>query len=98
MSEPTQPLPADPLFLGMTRPALVWGVPFGGFVANAALTTILFLAAADLRAFLIFLPIHAGAYLLCLRDPRVFDLLLVRAAKTPPIPNVAFWKAKSYAP
>jgi type IV secretion system protein VirB3 len=74
------------------------GVTFSSFVLNVIATTIAFLATSDLRAFLLFLPVHGLAYLLCLRDPRIFELLFVRAAKTPPVPNARFWRAKSYAP
>jgi len=98
MAEPTSELRVDPLFLGMTRPPMALGVTFSSFVLNVVATTIAFLAASDLRAFLLFVPIHGLAYLLCLRDPRIFELLFVRAAKTPPIPNSGFWRAKSYAP
>jgi type IV secretion system protein VirB3 len=73
-------------------------VTFRSFVLNGVVTTLAFLAWSDLRGFLLFLPVHALSYLLCLRDPRIFDLLFIRAAKTPPIPNAAFWRAKSYAP
>jgi type IV secretion system protein VirB3 len=89
---------ADPLFLGMTRPALAWGVPFGAVVANAMVTTIAFLATSDLRMLGVFVPVHALAYLVCLRDPRIFELLRVRAMKTPPLPNARFWRCQSYMP
>ena len=99
MSEPVcESLAADPVFLGMTRPPVVWGVPFRAVVLNGVLTTLAFLAMNDLRGFLVFLPVHAVSYLLCLRDVRIFDLLFVRAAMTPPVPNARFWAAKSYAP
>jgi type IV secretion system protein VirB3 len=91
-------LAVDPVYLGMTRPPMIWGVPFRSFVLNGVVTTIAFLAWNDLRGFLLFLPVHALSYLLCLRDPRIFDLLFVRAATTPPVPNASFWKAKSYTP
>jgi type IV secretion system protein VirB3 len=98
MGEPTSELRVDPLFLGMTRPPMALGVTFSSFVLDVVATTIAFLATSDLRAFLLFFPVHGLAYVLCLRDPRIFDLLLVRAAKTPPIRNGAVFGAKSYAP
>ena len=88
----------DPLFLGMTRPPLVWGVSFSAFVLNVVASTMVFLALSDLRGFLVFPLVHVLAYLLCLRDPRIFDLLAVRVSRTPPVPNARFWGAKSYAP
>lgn len=97
-SEGATGLRSDPLFLGMTRPAMVFGVTFSSFLLNVMASTIAFLATADLRGFLLFLPVHGLAYLLCLRDPRIFDLLAARAMRTPPTPNSAFWGAKSYRP
>lgn len=41
-------------------------------------TTIAFLAANNLLAFLIGIPVHFVGYLLCLKDPRILYLTIVR--------------------
>lgn len=88
----------DPLFLGMTRPPMVAGVTYTFFVINGMMTTIIFLASNSLWAWLIGIPIHVAGYLMCLQDPRIFDLWRVRLLKTPACRNRPFWLSNSYRP
>ena len=88
----------DPLFLGMTRPPMFMGVTHTFFVINGMVTTIAFLALNNLFAFLIGLPVHLIGFLLCLKDPRIFDIWRVRLFKTPMTRNRSFWRANSYSP
>lgn len=63
----------DTLFVACTRPAMKWGVPFDGFVANAVLTS-------SVTVFLIHSPpgfflgigIHFALRELCRVDPHFF--------------------------
>ena len=43
MSAEEEGLTPDPLFVGMTRPATVWGIPYGAFVVLIMVTAIVFL-------------------------------------------------------
>ena len=88
----------DPLFLGMTRPPMVMGVTYTFFVINGMVTTITFLALNNLFAFLVGIPVHIIGYLLCLKDPRIFDIWRVRLLKTPVTRNRSFWRTNSYSP
>ncbi|RLA54433.1 MAG: type VI secretion protein [Gammaproteobacteria bacterium] len=88
----------DPVFLAMTRPPIFMGVTYTFFVINGTLTTIVFLAANNLLAFVIGIPVHMVGYLVCLKDPRIFDIWRVRLLKTPTCRNRGFWNASSYAP
>lgn len=88
----------DPLFLSMTRPPMVMGVTYTFFVVNGMLTTIAFLAINSLWAFLLGIPLHLVGYLLCLKDPRIFDIWRTRLFKTPMTRNRSFWQANSYRP
>ncbi len=88
----------DPLFIGMTRPPMAMGVTYSFLVLNLMITVITFLALNNLIAFLMFIPAHAIGYLMCLKDPRIFELWRVRLMKTPPNQNHRFWQANSYRP
>ena len=66
---------ADPLFVGATRPAMAWGVPYAALLANAFLTLELFLVTRNLLWLLIAGPLHGLAWLVCLAEPRAFELL-----------------------
>ncbi len=88
----------DPVFLAMTRPPMFMGVTYTFFVLNGTITTMVFLAANNLLAFLAGIPVHFIGYLLCLKDPRIFDVWRVRLLKTPITRNRRFWNANSYRP
>ena len=70
---------ADPLFVGATRPAMALGVPYAALLANAFLTLELFLVTRNLLWLLIAVPLHGLAWLVCLAEPRAFELLAVWA-------------------
>ena len=88
----------DAVFLAMTRPPMLMGVTYTFFVINGTATTIAFLAANNLLAFFIGVPVHLIGYLMCLGDPRIFDIWRVRLLKTPTSRNRSFWNANSYIP
>jgi len=86
----------DPLFLGLTRPAMFWGVTHSFFVINLLISLIGFLAAHSWLALLLAVPIHSLGYLACLRDPHVFDLAFVKASRCARCVNRHFWGATTY--
>src|SRR5688572_5760735 len=73
---------ADPLFVGVTRPPMRFGVTYAALLFNTAFTMEVFLLTKNLLVLVLAIPIHGIWMLLCARDPRYFDLLLVWA-KTP---------------
>jgi type IV secretion system protein VirB3 len=91
---------ADPLFVGATRPPMRWGVPYSALLFNLVFTMEAFLLSKNLFALLIAAPIHSVSALLCLRDPRFFDLLLLwgRTRLAALFGNLRFWKTSSYSP
>jgi type IV secretion system protein VirB3 len=91
---------ADPLFVGVTRPPMRFGVTYVALLFNAALTMEVFLLTKNLLVLLLAMPIHGVCMLLCARDPRYFDLLLMWA-KTRLVAyfcSIRFWKGASYSP
>jgi type IV secretion system protein VirB3 len=68
---------ADTLFVGITRPALAFGVPYAALLVNSLITLELFLTTRNLLCVLICVPLHGLAWLLCLAEPRFFDLIAV---------------------
>lgn len=90
---------ADPLFVGVTRPAMALGVTYGAALANGMLTVELFLLTRNLLALLVCLPIHGILWILCAVEPRFFELLLlhVRTRRRSPGSRTV-WRAASYGP
>ena len=100
MSERNAGVTADPVFLGITRPPMRFGVTYMALVFNAVFTMEVFILTKNLLVLLIALPIHGVCMLLCARDARYFDLLLVWA-KTRLVAyfcTIHFWKGASYTP
>ena len=93
-------LTADPLFVAVTRPPMRWGVTFSALLVNLVFTMETFLLTKNLLTLLIALPIHGVCALLCLRDPRFFDLVLLWGRTRLPAyaTTLRFWKASSCTP
>jgi type IV secretion system protein VirB3 len=93
-------LTIDPLFVGATRPPMRWGVTYSALLFNMVFTMEAFLLTKDLRTLLVALPIHGLCVLLCARDARFFDLVLLWARTGLPalFANYRLWRASSYSP
>ena len=91
-------LERDTLFVALTRPQMFAGVTYSFFVANAVIATELFLVFRSAWVVLAALLIHFAGVLLCLREPRFFDLWLTRVSRCPRVRNHAIWRCNSYRP
>jgi len=90
----------DPLFAGVTRPAMAMGVTYSALLINGLTTVELFLLTKNLLWMLVCIPIHGIFWLVCKNDARFFDLLFLWGRTRGPglLGNVGFWKANSYSP
>jgi type IV secretion system protein VirB3 len=93
-------LKSDVLFVGATRPPTRWGVTYSALLFNLVFTMEAFLATRNLLTLLVALPIQGTCMLLCARDPRFFDLVLLWGRTRFPalLGNLLFWKASAYSP
>ena len=100
MKEFNSGLIADPLFVGATRPPMRWGVTYSALLFNMVFTMEAFLLTKNLLTLLLCAPIHSVCVLLCARDARFFDLLLIWARTRLPalFANLRVWQASSYCP
>jgi type IV secretion system protein VirB3 len=100
MSQRNHGLIADTLFVGATRPPMRWGVTYSALLFNLVFTLETFLLSKNLLALLLCLPIHGVCALLCLRDARFFDLILLwgRTRLLGLMANHRVWQAGSYSP
>ena len=96
----TAGLRAEPLFVGATRPPMRWGVTYAALLFNLVFIMEVFLLTKNLLALPLCVPIHGICALLCARDPRFFDLLLLWGRTRLPalLGNLRVWKASSYSP
>jgi type IV secretion system protein VirB3 len=91
---------ADPVFVGVTRPPMRFGVTYAALLANLVFTLEGFLLTKNLLVLLIAVPIHGVSALLCARDARYFDLILVwgKTRMLGYFESLNFWKGASYSP
>jgi type IV secretion system protein VirB3 len=93
-------LRAEPLFVGATRPPMRWGVTYAALLFNLVFTMEAFLLTKNLLTLPLSVPIHGVCALLCARDARFFDLVLLWGRTRMPalLANLQVWKASSYSP
>ena len=91
-------LEQDPLFVALTRPQMFAGVTYSYFIVNAVLATELFLIFRSPWVLLAALLVHAVGAILCVREPRFFDLWLTKVRRCPRVRNHAIWRCNSYRP
>ena len=93
----------DPLFIGMTRPPMVIGVPMEFFGINFiifGIGMIIFTALSSKILFVICvtLPIHALGYIATEKDPHWMSVLVTKMNKCAPTRNRNYWRSNSYQP
>jgi type IV secretion system protein VirB3 len=100
MSTRNPGLTADLLFVGATRPPMRWGVTYSALLFNMVFTLEAFLLTRNLLTLLMCAPIHGVCALLCARDARYFDLMLLWGRTRLPalLGTLRLWKASSYTP
>jgi type IV secretion system protein VirB3 len=77
-----------------------WGVAYAALLFNLVFTMEAFLLTKNLLTLLLSVPIHGVCALLCARDPRFFDLVLLWGRTRMPavLGNLWVWRASSYSP
>jgi type IV secretion system protein VirB3 len=86
------------VFRALTQPQMFAGVTYSFFVINGVVTTEAFLIARSFWVFGVALGVHAVGYLACLREPRIFDLWLVRVSRCPRGRDWKRHRCNSYLP
>jgi type IV secretion system protein VirB3 len=96
--EPDEEPVLDPLVGGLTRPPMMFGIPYVLFVLEFASVVLIFINTKNLFMLLLIIPIHTIAYGLTVRDARFVDVLQTRVSKCPRTRNHRFWGGDSYSP
>ena len=91
---------SDPLFAGLTRPPMLWGVTYSAFILNTIITMQAFVWTHNLLYLFMFVPVHLVCFAICKNDPRTFDIffLWARTKGASIIGNGYFWGSSSYSP
>lgn len=92
------PLERQTVFVALTRPQMFAGVTYSFFVINAVIAAELFLLFKGFWVLILAAVLHVLGMVLCLGEPRFFDLWIARASRCPRVRNHAVWGCNSYRP
>ena len=98
MANHSEQLENDPLFLGITRPAMIYGVSFEFAVINGFFAAIVFLAVGKPWYLLVAVPGHMLGYLMCMSEPRRFGIVFTWLNTMSKCRNRMFWGGSTYTP
>jgi type IV secretion system protein VirB3 len=85
----------DPLFVGLTRPPMLFGVTYMYFVLNLLGSMMYFIATSDFKVIIVMAFIHGISYLICQKEPLLIDMFMLRQSKCSKCKNLAYHKHKS---
>ena len=71
----------DPLFLGLTRASMIFGVTYVFAGLNALTSLMLFVLTNKFVYLLVVLPtLHGIAYMICLKEPLALEMLIMKTS------------------
>jgi type IV secretion system protein VirB3 len=70
---------ADTLFVGLTRPAMAFGVTYSALLFNGVVSVESFLLTRNLLCLALCAPLHVLFWIACLTEPRCFELWALAA-------------------
>jgi type IV secretion system protein VirB3 len=89
----------DSLFLGLTRQPMIFGVTYNYVFLNIFGSLMYFIATSDFKVVVLALTLHGLSYVICLREPLLLDLAILKLSKCSRCKNKAFHGFKnSYDP
>lgn len=88
----------DPLFVGLTRPPMLFGVSYPFFLLNAFVAMIGYVLFTDIRILMMAFPIHGFGYYVCTIEPLFIELFIVQNQKCNKCRNKLHHGANSYDP
>lgn len=77
----------DPLFLGLTRPAMILGVSFMFFVLNSITGVMIFVITSDFRIVPVIVVLHMFGVMLGKKEPLAIEMLFLKIQKFNKCPN-----------
>lgn len=90
-------LDTDPLFVGLTRPSMFFGVSYMYSVLNGGICLMYFINTESLLALFLGLPFfHLIGYIICFKEPLFIELFMVKTQKCNKCRNKMFHGANSY--
>ncbi len=89
-------LRADPLFVGLTRPTMIFGVSVSYAMLNMMISVVWFINTSSFKIVPLAVLIHFIGYILCFKEPKFMEMILNKNAKCNQCPNKSYYGANSY--
>lgn len=96
MEEKSGVVSTDPLFLGLTRPPMIFGVSFRFFFLNFFVSVITYINAPGLKVLAVALLMHLLGYIICFKEPLFLEIYIKRAEKCGSTSNGRLHGGNSY--
>ena len=88
----------DPLFVGLTRPTMIFGVSFKFFFLNFFLGIMSYINSPGLKVLFVVAALHLVGYIICFKEPLFLEIYLKKGAKGTKCKNKSYYGANSYDP
>lgn len=85
----------DPLFVGLTRPPMLFGVTYMYFVMNLLGSMMYFVATSDFKVVVVAGALHGISFLICQKEPLLIDMFMLRQSRFQKCKNLTYHKFKS---
>lgn len=89
-------LSTDPLFVGLTRPTLIFGVSIQFAMLNMIISVVGFIQTTDIRIVVVAGFIHGIGYILCFKEPRFMEIYKNKFSKCNQCANKMYYGSNSY--
>ena len=96
MAQESGVLKIDPLFVGLTRPPLFFGVSWSISIINSISCMLTFIQTSNFLSFLILFINHSIGYWICANEPLFLELWIAKMSKCGKRKNSLFHTANSY--
>lgn len=90
-------LATDPLFVGLTRPPMIFGVSIQYAMLNMLISLVIFIQDSSIYIILIAAIVHLFGYILCFKEPRFMELYINYSNKCNQCRNRSYYGANSYS-
>lgn len=87
---------SDPLFLGLTRPTMIFGVSVQFAMLNILFSCMYFIMKSSFKIIPVALLIHGIGYILSFKEPKFLELFMNKFQKCNICSNKSYHKANSY--
>lgn len=71
-------LKTDPLFVGLTRPAMFFGVSYNYFMLNVFASSTYYVNTSSFKVLVFAVAVHLAGVLLCSKEPLSIDMLMMK--------------------